>query len=323
MKNIAIVAGGDSKEYDISIQSSKQVSDLIDEKLFNTYTINIKGLEWNVIINNEKIPIDKNDFSVNINNKKILFNCALIIIHGTPGENGLLQAYFQLLKIPFTTCNFFESALCFNKYACKVYLKKFDILSAKSIKLRKDSEIKPVIIIGKLGLPCFVKPNAAGSSFGITKVNDINKLKEAIELAFKEDYEVIVEEFIDGREITNGVIKTSKNNYILPVTEIVTKNDFFDYDAKYSGETDEITPAKIPDDITEKCKQISSDIYDILNCSGIVRVDYILKGNDLYFLEINTVPGMSKESIIPQQAREMNVNLTNVYTEIIYDAIGK
>jgi len=321
-KNIALLYGGYSSEHEISLLSSELVYELIDKKLFKVYMIYIRDLNWIAEIDGYKVNVDKNDFTVTINNNKIKFDCAVNIIHGTPGEDGLLQAYLELLKIPYTACNFFESALTFDKQACKLYLKEFGINQAKSTIVRKSEKIDVNGILSKVGLPCFVKPNAGGSSFGTSKVIEKTKLKEAIEIALKEDDIVIIEEFIEGIELTHGLVKTIKKDYILPITEIVSENDFFDYEAKYKGESDEITPARIPDEIKIKLQKLSSEIYDILNCKGIVRVDYILKNDDLYFLEINTVPGMSKESIVPQQAEADKVNLSRIYTELINDAIN-
>ncbi len=321
-KNIAVIYGGYSREHEISLQSAKLVTELINKELFNVYTIHVEKEKWTSKINGENAEIDKNDFSIIRKKEKIKIDCAVIIIHGTPGEDGLLQAYLEITGIPFISCGFFESALTFDKQACKLYLKEYGILQAKSTIVRKNSEIDVDKIISKVGLPCFVKPNAGGSSFGTSKVKEKNKLKKAVETALNEDDIVIIEEFIEGTEITHGLIKTSKNDYILPITEIVSKNDFFDYEAKYKGESEEITPARIPDKIKKDCFNTSSYIYDILNCKGIVRIDYILKKEKLYFLEINTVPGMSKASIIPQQAAAINLDLQNVYTELINDAIS-
>lgn len=322
-KNIALVYGGYSREHEISLLSSELVFELIDKELFNVFKIYIKDTNWIAEVEEEKISVDKNDFTVKFKNNKIKFDCAVNIIHGTPGEDGLLQAYFELLKIPYTACNFFESALTFDKQACKLYLKEFGVNQAKSTIVRQNEKVDLDKIVLKVGLPCFVKPNAGGSSFGTSKVREKAKLQEAIDIALEEDDIVIIEEFIEGRELTHGLVKTSKKDYILPITEIVSKNDFFDYEAKYKGESDEITPARVSEDVRIKLQKQSSEIYDILNCKGIVRIDYILKNNDLYFLEINTVPGMSKASIVPQQAREAGVNLSNVYTELINDAINK
>ncbi|GAB4292510.1 MAG: D-alanine--D-alanine ligase [Marinilabiliales bacterium] len=320
-KNIAIVAGGLSKENAISIKSSETVMSLIDKNLFEVYRIIIDDKGWTALLNDKSIPVDKSDFSINFQDKKIKIDFAIIIIHGTPGEDGILQAYFDLLNIPYSTCGFFESALTFNKVACKLFLKEYGIITPKAVLIRKNQPYNVDEIAKNIGFPNFVKPNEGGSSFGTSKTNNISELEKAIQLAFNEDNEVIVEEFISGKEITCGYIETSKSSYVLPPTEIVPKTDFFDYQAKYEGLSDEITPARLSNDLINKCQDITKSIYKLLNCKGIVRVDYILRDNVFYFLEINTVPGMSKASIIPQQAKVAGVDLTKVYTEIINDAI--
>ncbi|MFH2096003.1 MAG: D-alanine--D-alanine ligase [Bacteroidota bacterium] len=319
---VGILAGGDSKEIIISIKSAQTVYNLVDKDQFEVYNIHLCGKDWDVVIEEEKYPVDRSDFSFSYNGQKIIIDYALIMIHGTPGEDGLLQAYFDLLKIPYSTCGFFESALTFNKHACKLYLKEYGVLSADAVIVRRNENYDVNAIASRIGFPCFVKPNEGGSSFGTTKAKNLKELNESVQLAFKEDNEVIIEVFIEGREVTCGVIKTRNNYYRLPPTEIVSKNDFFDYDAKYEGKSDEITPAHLPDEMINECQDISSRIYDLLHCNGIVRVDYIIKNNRFYFLEINTVPGMSAASIIPQQAKAAGIDLTRVFTEMINDAIS-
>ncbi|MBE9468511.1 MAG: D-alanine--D-alanine ligase [Bacteroidetes bacterium] len=324
-KNIAIVAGGDSAESVISLQSAKQISENIDTEKFNAFTICVKGSEWILKRdNNNDIIIDKDDFSFSINNEKTTFDCVFMAIHGTPGENGILQAYFDILKIPYTTSNQLTSALTFNKFVCNTYLKGFDILMAKSFFLRKNDEINPEKIIKKVGLPCFVKPNNGGSSFGISKVYEEKDVVGAVNKAFDEDDEIIIEEFIEGTEISCGLLKTNKKEYIFPITEIVSENDFFDYEAKYTnGMAQEISPARISKNIEEQCKQLSMEIYKFLNCKGIVRIDYIINNNQLYFLEINTVPGMSENSIVPKQIRTMRLSISDIFTEVLEDALSR
>lgn len=318
-KNIAILGGGNSSESEISIQSAKQIQSVLSKDKYNSYTIIIQGTRWIAQHNNKEFAINKDDFSIEIDGEKINFDCALNTIHGTPGEDGLLSSYFELLNIPHTASNTFTSALTFNKYAAKAYLLNTDILMAKSILLRPNDEINTAKIISELSLPCFVKPNAGGSSFGISKVKVQSELTNAIQEAFNESNEVIIEEFIEGFELTNGVLKTKKQEYVLPITEIKTKNDFFDYNAKYTGESQEITPAEIHKDLEIKVKNLSSKIYDIFNCSGVVRIDYIIKNNEPYFIEINTIPGMSEASIIPQQARAMGISVSELFSIIIDD----
>jgi D-alanine-D-alanine ligase len=265
--------------------------------------------------------VNKDDFSFSYQGTKIKFDFALIMIHGTPGEDGKLQSYFDILNIPYSTSSAFTSALTFNKFACKAFLKNFDVPMVESVLIRKGQTFDEAKILSKTALPCFVKPNAGGSSFGISKVTDATQLNKAIELAFKEDEEVIIEAFIEGTEVSNGILIT-KNDYIrLPVTEIDTDNEFFDYDAKYSGNAREITPARLPDNILEKIKNQTKEIYQYLNCKGIVRVDYIVKNDIPYFLEINTVPGMSSESLVPKQVEYLNLNLSDLFTSVIEDNI--
>lgn len=322
-KNIAIVAGGDSSEYVISIKSAEQLASVLDKEKYAVYTVIIKGTEW--IVKSDifcDIIINKDDFSFSYNNQKTKFDCALIIIHGTPGEDGKLQGYFDTLKIPYTSSNTLASAITFNKVFSKNYLKPFDIPLAKFVSIKKGDIIDANQIINITGLPCFVKPNCGGSSFGVTKVKVKEKLFEAIEEAFKEDHEVIIEEFLDGRELTCGLFKTKKESFVFPPTEIISKNEFFDYEAKYTeGMSEEITPANISNELTAEIQHLSSQIYDIFQLNGLSRIDYIYSNKKLYFMEVNTVPGMSGASIIPQQIKAAGLNLTNVLSMIIENSI--
>jgi D-alanine-D-alanine ligase len=323
MKNIAIVAGGNSSEWVISVKSAALVSAEIENSEYKGYVVQVKGQQWQVLIDNEiKIDIDKNDFSFKLESKKILFDCALILIHGTPGEDGKLQSYFELIGLPYTTCGVLASSLTFNKYACKLFLNEFGIKSAKSFLIKKNQSWKINKIIKELGLPCFVKPNESGSSFGVTKVADIAHLEDAIKHAISESEEVIIEQFIEGTEVTCGMFKTSSKELIFPITEVVSKKEFFDYEAKYTpGLSEEITPARINNDLSEKVRKTSSIIYNALNCRGIVRIDYIISNNIPNFLEVNTVPGMSVNSIVPKQIREAGLTVAEVYKMIIEDVI--
>jgi D-alanine-D-alanine ligase len=325
LKRIAICAGGDSPEAEISIKGAKQFVEWLDKKLFEPVIVNIKGTDWKTFAaDGKEISIDKDDFSYRIDGKKYLFDYALINIHGTPGENGLLQSYFDLMHIPYNTCGVLSSALTFNKFVCKTYLSVFGIKSAKGILIRKYDLINENEIIEKAGLPCFIKPNNSGSSCGVTKVKEKKDLKAALENAFAEDNEILIEEFLQGTEITNGVGRIGDEKIVFPITEIVSKNEFFDYQAKYtSGKSEEITPARISKEVEEKCKILSSRIYDLLDCRGIVRIDYIIKDNELFMLEVNTTPGMSQASIIPQQIRAMGMTVTEVYSKIILTVLGK
>lgn len=321
--NIAIVAGGDSSEFEVSVKSADNIFEATDRDIFNPWLVYIKGAGWNVIIDNKTVAeIDKSDFSFAFRGKKITFDYAYITIHGTPGEDGILQGYLELLRIPYSTCNVHSSSLTFNKWFCSNYLRGFGIKMANSLLISKGENIDENEVTGKLGLPVFVKPNAGGSSFGITKVKDARDIKPALVKAWKESKEAIIEEFIEGREYTCGLVKLSDENIIFPVTEVIPKNEFFDFEAKYTpGVTDEITPARLPAPLFEKCQQLSSDIYDLCQCSGIVRIDYILKNEEFYFLEVNTTPGMTATSFVPQQIRAMGLTFKQLLTKIISDKL--
>jgi D-alanine-D-alanine ligase len=318
MRTIAIVAGGDSPEYEISVKSAVSVSNSLSSK-YIVYIIMIRGENWYWEDNKGRYhSIDKNDFSLIVDDSKIRFDAVFIAIHGSPGENGLLQGYFDMIQIPYSSCGSFCSALTFNKQACKLFLKEYSIPMAESILIRKNDHVDPEKIIENTGLPCFVKPNDSGSSFGVTKVSEKNKLLLAVESAFKESDEVLVETFMKGREVACGVVKTREKNLVFPVTEIISKNEFFDFEAKYTpGKSDEITPADLPPELTETIQNLSSRIYDILDCKGIVRVDFIIIDNKPWFLEINTVPGMTPESIIPKQAEAAGISQKDLYSMVI------
>lgn len=322
-KNIAVVYGGDSSEFIVSVESSKNVYQSINSDIYNVWKVQLKELDWNVYENDQPIaPVDKSDFSFIKNGEKIKFDFAYITIHGTPGEDGKLQGYFELVKVPYSTCGVYSSALTFNKFFCSNYLRNFGISMAKSVRLFKGDAVDADQLIEKLGLPMFVKPNAGGSSFGVTKVKDKSQITSAIEAALKESPDILVEEFIDGKEFTCGLVKLSDQEIIFPVTEVIPQNEFFDFEAKYTkGKTDEITPARISPELTQKVQQLSSHIYDLCDCSGIVRIDYILKDNEFYFLEVNTTPGMTATSFVPQQIAAMDRKLGDVLGMIIADKL--
>ncbi len=322
MKTIAIVAGGDSSEFEISVKSAREVSSALSAR-YEVYIIIIRETNWYWEDPKGRYHnVDKNDFSLVTDEYKIRFDAAFIAIHGTPGENGLLQGYFDMMGIPYTSCGAFCSALTFNKQACKLYLKEYKIPMADAILLREEDSIDPVSIIKVTGLPCFVKPNNSGSSFGVTKVKKKEQLLSAIESAFNESNEVMIEAFMNGREVACGVVKTRKRTIILPVTEIISKNEFFDYEAKYTpGKSDEITPADMPFNITSEIQRLSSNIYDILGCKGIVRVDFIIIDQKPFFLEVNTVPGMTAESLIPKQAKAAEISPEELYSLVIEEIL--
>ena len=319
LKNIAIVAGGDSSEYVVSIRSSVNVYNAIDRQKFTPWMVSIRSGSWKVLEEDKEIAsVDKGDFSFMLNGEKVLLEYAYIMIHGTPGEDGNLQGYFEMLGIPYSSSGVQSSALTFNKNFCNNYLRSFGIRMAASQRTVPGENLDVARVVKDLGLPLFVKPSAGGSSFGVTKVKKEEELSCAIDKALKESPEVLIEQFIDGKEFTCGVVKIGDKKLVLPVTEVIPKNEFFDYEAKYTpGMADEITPARIDEKLTLEVQQLSSKIYDLCNCKGIVRVDYILKDEVFYFLEINTVPGMTATSFIPQQIKAAGLNLTDLLTEII------
>ncbi len=320
MKTIAIVAGGDSSEYEISVKSAVAVSNALSSR-YIVYIVMIRGTNWYWEDSKGRFfNIDKNDFSLVTDEYRIKFDGVFIAIHGTPGENGLLQGYFDILGIPYSSCGAFCSALTFNKQACKMYLKEYKIPMANAILIRKGDNFDPVAITNQTGLPCFVKPNTSGSSFGVSKVSKKEDLLSAIEKAFKESDEVLVETYLGGREVACGVVKTKNDSYVLPVTEIISKNEFFDFEAKYTeGVSDEITPAGMPSEITYEVQRLSSLIYDLLGCRGIIRADFIVVDNSPYFLEINTVPGLTRESIFPKMVAAAGINPEELYSMVVED----
>ena len=320
MKTIAIVTGGNSSEFEISLKSAEEVGKKISS-IYIVYIVKIKGTNWYWEDQKGRYHnIDKNDFSLVTDEYRIRFNGVFIAIHGTPGENGLLQGYFDMMSIPYTSCGAFCSALTFNKQACKLFLKEYKIPMPDAILIRKGETFDPGSIIKQTGLPCFVKPNDSGSSFGVTKVKQKEELLPAIETAFRESNQVLVETFMNGREVACGVVKTKKKAFVFPVTEIISKNEFFDYDAKYTpGRSDEITPADMSAGVTNEIQRLSLLIYDLLGCNGIVRVDFIVIEEKPWFLEINTVPGMTQESLVPKQAASAGIELKELYSMVVED----
>ncbi len=320
-RTIAIVAGGDTSEWIVSLKSAQGVYSFIDRTQYDTYIVEMQEKRWEVCLpGGQKVPVDRNDFSFMVGEKRITFDFAYITIHGTPGEDGRLQGYFDLLRIPYSCCGVLASALTYDKFACNHYLKGFGMRVAESLKLRKGQQITDTDVVEKIGLPCFIKPNLGGSSFGTTKVKTPDQIQTAIETAFREADEVIIEAFMEGCEITCGCYKTREKSVAFPITEVVTQNDFFDYDAKYNGQVEEITPARISDDLTQRVQSLTSAIYDILGCAGIIRVDYIItEGTKINLLEVNTNPGMTATSFIPQQVRAAGLDIQEVMADIIED----
>lgn len=316
-KNIALVYGGYSSEWEVSVKSAKNVFEHIDPLLYNKYEVFVCKEGWKVILPDGDVEIDRSDFSFTQNGEKVRFDKVFIMIHGTPGENGLMQAYFELIGLPHTGCSAMTSTLAFDKFACKTYLKEAGITLAKDHFLRKGENYSPGEIVEKLGLPLFVKPNQGGSSFGITKVKRVEDLDAAIELAFREDDSVLIEEAISGRELTMGIYKENGLLKTLPATEIIPENEYFDYEAKYLGASQEVCPADIPVQVYDKIAAATKRIYRRFGCNGLVRMDYILKGDDAYFLEINPIPGMTDTSLVPQQVREAGIDMKYFITQII------
>lgn len=323
-KKVAVITGGNSSEYVISLKSAENVANALDKTKYDVYIVRIKGSEW--LLQGEPycdLAINKDDFSFSFGGKHVCFDAAYVMIHGTPGEDGLLQSYFDMLEIPYSTGAPLNMGLTFNKYFCNNYLRGFGVLVADSILLTRKQEYSIREIVKRLGLPCFVKPNDAGSSFGVSKVKHEEELQPAIEKAFSEGKEAIVEGFLDGTEVTCGVLKTKDKNVIMPVTEIVSENEFFDFEAKYTPEfVQEITPARISDKQTQEVQRISEQVYDLLQCKGIVRVDFIMHNEKPYLLELNTVPGMSAESIIPKQLEAMGLEQADVFDWVLDEVLS-
>lgn len=324
MKNVAIVMGGYSSEYKISLTSGNVVFNNLNRTNYNPYRIHIFKEKWVYVDENDtEFPIDKNDFSVIVNGSKINFDVVFNAIHGTPGEDGLLQAYFELLNIPQTSCDYYQAALTFNKRDMLSVLKPYGIKTAESFYLNLGDEINVDTILSKVGLPCFVKPNKSGSSFGISKVKTAAEFLPAIENAYKEDDEIIIESFLDGTEVSVGVINYKGTITVLPITEIVSENDFFDYEAKYLGKSKEITPARISDELKAKIEAVAKKAYEVLKMKGFSRSEFIIVNNEPYMLEMNTIPGLTTESILPQQAREAGISLPELFENAIELALKK
>ncbi|GAA4814402.1 D-alanine--D-alanine ligase [Litoribaculum gwangyangense] len=321
-KNIAIIMGGYSSEYLISIKSGNVVYETLNKSKYNAYRIQIFKDKWVYVdINDTEFPIDKNDFSVNINNEKITFDCVFNAIHGSPGEDGFMQGYFKLLNIPQTSCGMYQASLTFNKRDCLSVLKPYGIKTAESYYLNLGDVVNESDIIKKVGLPCFVKANKAGSSFGVTKVHKKEDLQNAIDVAFKEDDEIIIESFLDGTEVSVGVITYQGETKVLPITEIVSENDFFDYEAKYLGKSQEITPARLTKEQEDKVKTAAKKVYEVLKMTGFSRSEYIFKNGEPHLLEVNTVPGLTRESILPQQASAAGISLSDLFDNAIEEAL--
>jgi D-alanine-D-alanine ligase len=324
-KNVAIVAGGYSSEVVISLKSAQGIKSFIDPEQYNLFIVLIIKEKWTVqLTDKQEIEIDKNDFSFTDKGVKVKFDFAYITIHGTPGENGLLQGYFDILGIPYSCCGVLAAALSFSKYSCNRYLAGFGIKTAKSVWLKKGDELNADEIVSKLGLPVFVKPNDGGSSFGTSKVSSSEQLLPAVAAAFEEGSEVIIESFMPGTEVTCGCYKIKDKKTVLPVTEVVSKNEFLDFDAKYNpNSVEEITPARISEELTDEVQTLTAGIYDYIGAKGIIRIDYIISlEGEVQMLEVNTTPGMTPTSFIPQQVRAAGLDIREVMTEIIENELN-
>ncbi len=334
-KSIALIYGGNSEEAGISVQSGKNVAANICRERYDVYEILLKGVNWRVLnpsggvvedgvaercLENPcrvGVEVDKTDFSFTCDGQRVKFDMAFIMIHGTPGENGLLQGYLEMMGVPYNTCSAYVSAITFDKHSCKRFIEHAGVKMAKDVFLRRGSSYNPQEIVGELGLPVFVKPTNGGSSFGITKVKKVEDLAPAIELVFKEYDSVIIEESIVGRELTNGIYANGNELVKLPVTEIVTTREFFDYEAKYLGESQEICPAHIPCELTARIQETTEEIYRYMGCSGLVRMDYIVRDGEIFFLETNTVPGMTPMSLVPAQVRAAGISMEEFVNTLI------
>jgi D-alanine-D-alanine ligase len=321
--HIAIVAGGDSSEYEISIKSAKNVLANLDPVRYDATIVELSRNGWFVRDpKGNSYPVNRHDFTWQPNGQVKGFDAVINMIHGTPGENGILPAYFELIGMPFTGCRSFSSSLTFSKYYCNQFLRQCGILVSPSLLFRKPDAANVSLILNQTGLPCFVKPNNGGSSCGTSRVNEPDEILPALHKAFREDKEVIVEKLLVGTEVTCGLFKTKTRSEVFPVTEIISKKEFFDYEAKYTpGLADEVTPARIPDLVARSVQDLSSKIYDLLDCRGVVRMDYILVGDVPWFLEVNTVPGMSEHSIIPKQASFNGLSLNELFSILLEDAM--
>lgn len=322
-RTIAIVCGGDSSEHDVSLRSAQGIYSFFDKERYDVYIVDVRGTDWHVEFPDGDIaPIDRNDFSFVKDGKVVVFDYAYITIHGQPGENGPMQGYFDLLHLPYSTSGVLVEAMTFDKYVLNHYLSGFGVNVADSVMLRRGEPYDEEAIARRIGMPCFVKPSTDGSSFGVSKVKNADQLAPALRVAFMESNEVMVEAFLNGTEITQGIYKTRDRSVVFPATEVVTNNEFFDYDAKYNGQVDEITPARISPEMAKAVSEETSRIYDILHANGIIRIDYIITKDEsgketIYMLEVNTTPGMTATSFIPQQVRAAGLDIKDVLTEIV------
>ena len=329
-KNIAIIAGGYSSEFEVSLRSAENLYSFFDKARYNVYQVILTKDRWEVVIHRQgavessTLPINKNDFSFMQCDDVVKIDFAYITIHGTPGEDGLLQGYFDMLGIPYSSCDVLTSALTFNKYMCNQFLKGQGIIISDSMLVRRGQSACPDEIVNALGLPVFVKPNTGGSSFGVTKVRETAQMQDALAKGFRESDEVVIERFISGTELTCGCYQSGDQIIALPVTEVIPDNEFFDYGAKYNGEVQEITPARISTALTEKIQRETVKIYELVGAKGIIRIDYIATSDEVpVLLEVNTTPGMTATSFIPQQVRAAGLKMEDILTDIVENIINK
>lgn len=323
-KNVVVIAGGNSSEYEVSIKSGNHIFEEVDGERYNKYLMFLKGRDWLVEIEGEKYPVDKNDFSVTYCGKKVAFDFAYITIHGNPGENGMLQGYLDMMGIPYSTCSTLCEAITFDKYTCTNYLSAFGINTTHPVMLTKGQAYNKEAVLEAVGLPCFVKPNAEGSSFGVSKVKKADDFDSAIAEAFSKCNEILVESFIEGTEFTCGLYKAGNKKVVMPVAEVIPKKEFFDYEAKYDATmSEEIIPGRFSEEITAQIQEMASEIYGILRCEGIVRIDGFVRGKEVIMLEVNTTPGMTANSFVPKMVEVMGVSLRDVITEIIENKLSK
>lgn len=323
-KNVVVIAGGNSAEFGVSIKSGNHIFSEVDGDRYNKYLMILRGREWQVEIEEKKYDVDKNDFSFNLDGQKVFFDFAYITIHGNPGENGMLQGYLDMMGIPYSTCSTLCEAITFDKYTCTNYLRGFGINTTNPVMLTRGQMYDKDAVLAAVGLPCFVKPNAEGSSFGVSKVKTAADFDAAMEEAFSKCREVLIETFIDGIEFTCGLYKAGGKKMIFPVAEVIPKKEFFDYEAKYDATmSEEIIPGRFSEEITDAIQSMASDVYDILRCEGIIRMDGFVKGDEVIMLEVNTTPGMTANSFIPKMVRVAGITLQEVITEIIEDKFKK
>lgn len=323
-KNVVVIAGGNSAEFGVSIKSGNHIFSEVDGDRYNKYLMILRGREWQVEIEEKKYDVDKNDFSFNLDGQKVFFDFAYITIHGNPGENGMLQGYLDMMGIPYSTCSTLCEAITFDKYTCTNYLRGFGINTTNPVMLTRGQMYDKDAVLAAVGLPCFVKPNAEGSSFGVSKVKTAADFDAAMEEAFSKCREVLIETFIDGIEFTCGLYKAGGKKMIFPVAEVIPKKEFFDYEAKYDAMmSEEIIPGRFSEEITDAIQSMASDVYDILRCEGIIRMDGFVKGDEVIMLEVNTTPGMTANSFIPKMVRVAGITLQEVITEIIEDKFKK